>query len=42
MLTVTASSGAVVLMIVVATVGAVMLLLWNPEAGYASRETTWP
>jgi hypothetical protein len=42
MLLVTASSSAVVLMIVLATAGAVMLLIWNPEAGYASRETTWP
>jgi hypothetical protein len=42
MLSVTATSGAVVLIIVVAAIGAVMLLMWNPEAGYASRETTWP
>jgi hypothetical protein len=36
------TSGVVVLMIAGAAVIAVMLLMWNPEAGYASREITWP
>jgi hypothetical protein len=36
------TSGAVILIIVVAALSAVMLLMWNPETGYTSRDTTWP
>jgi hypothetical protein len=36
------TSGVVILIIVAAALSAVMLLMWNPETGYASRDTTWP
>lgn len=42
MLTLTAASGAMMLLLVAAAVTAVLLLTWNPEAGYASRDTSWP